>query len=1068
MIEKTSTTTTTTSAAATTAVASASSDNSQQKREEGWKEVSRKSKKVSVPANVISRVIGRGGCNINQIREWSGAHIEVEKQKGQNDRMITIRGSADATRIAHIMITALAESDQELEELIPSLGLENLIGTSISGASSVFTPPTIASPTTSVSPSSDTATIDSFTPSTTPSISTTPITTVAPTTTAPRSSRATAATNNKPSSSVTMATSICKSTSSTSVPTISKASFAGNKFTTVESNSRGHHHPSNASSYNMVVNSKNRHNAPSAHQQQHNQPDKSSFANANTKHSPGKIASAVFKPTKQLQLNVSNSGQQQQQSLSRSQHSLSNTSPSTTCSTTSTTSKEVDKSELDMLSASNLSQKSMMFSTSSAASTGSASSSECNPVDFVQYNNNNNNNSGASSTSVWSKTMPAADKMIGVSQQPQQSIISSSTMFPTLPTKVEVVDESKAPGYKRHFTSPGLGGQASVMSSINSNSSAAAAATPFNGVASLSSLSVNTGGPAVVAGSSSSSSMQPSVVNPIGGPNVRSAPCTPPITSSAFNRAALNKFGSPQHNMPDSQHLGLDSLGGQKSNTDYLAHGGDIFSNMSSVMPSAMGLNNGMHSSSSATSGSLFYSDDNSVKYNNSNQMFYGNSSASGNSGGNTLRSIGNFGDPSPVSSGFYGGSGVDVIGSGNASKTNSMRATVNVLSDFGSSSSNTPRMPGHNNNSSAAMLGAGGQYNSSNTNNNNGSMSSRQYISGTTPAIANPMVRSAILNYSMNVFQSNVPKQYQEAAARLSHMSSQNSNFVSGNEFGAGGFGSNNGNTSTNVDRANAEKLRMMQQQQYAMGQTRSGNSGTVNNMSSLGGGNAFQSNVNHPQQQQQQQSSNFYGLSKTSSNFSTLSDMPLNSHNANGSFLMDNAFADDEALNCLRAAIKQLPAPIGTERAQQRNLSKTPLSQQQPHHSLGSMMSPASNRLEKNSLLQESSLWGNDVNLDLLHPSTSSSSAANTSVSDLGGSGYSFNALGISDFSSSAHDLLGDSFEPNSLDFTMWPRQSSRFDDSLDSLVGASSSSVGFGTSNSSSSNNTVSASLSLVTTI
>ena len=45
----------------------------------GWKEVVRKSKKVIVPANAISRVIGRGGCNINAIREMSGAHIEEKK-----------------------------------------------------------------------------------------------------------------------------------------------------------------------------------------------------------------------------------------------------------------------------------------------------------------------------------------------------------------------------------------------------------------------------------------------------------------------------------------------------------------------------------------------------------------------------------------------------------------------------------------------------------------------------------------------------------------------------------------------------------------------------------------------------------------------------------------------------------------------------------------------------------------------------------------------------------------------------------------------------------------------------
>lgn len=69
------------------------------KREEGWKEVVRKyvnspfkSKKVLVPSNAISRVIGRGGSNINAIRAATGAHIEVDKQtKGQGERTITIK-----------------------------------------------------------------------------------------------------------------------------------------------------------------------------------------------------------------------------------------------------------------------------------------------------------------------------------------------------------------------------------------------------------------------------------------------------------------------------------------------------------------------------------------------------------------------------------------------------------------------------------------------------------------------------------------------------------------------------------------------------------------------------------------------------------------------------------------------------------------------------------------------------------------------------------------------------------------------------------------------------------------
>lgn len=48
---------------------------------------------------MISRVIGRGGCNINAIRECTGAHIDIDKQKDKTgDRIITIRW---VSRILH-------------------------------------------------------------------------------------------------------------------------------------------------------------------------------------------------------------------------------------------------------------------------------------------------------------------------------------------------------------------------------------------------------------------------------------------------------------------------------------------------------------------------------------------------------------------------------------------------------------------------------------------------------------------------------------------------------------------------------------------------------------------------------------------------------------------------------------------------------------------------------------------------------------------------------------------------------------------------------------------------------
>eukprot|EP00094_Tigriopus_californicus_P009181 TCALIF_08851-PA protein Name:"Similar to Ankrd17 Ankyrin repeat domain-containing protein 17 (Mus musculus)" AED:0.38 eAED:0.38 QI:0/0.53/0.37/0.75/1/1/16/0/2553 len=83
----------------------------------GWKEVVRKSKKVSVPSNAISRVIGRGGCNINAIRELSGAHIEVEKQssKGGQQPLMLVGGltksNSGSSKSPQIAANAIAKGE---------------------------------------------------------------------------------------------------------------------------------------------------------------------------------------------------------------------------------------------------------------------------------------------------------------------------------------------------------------------------------------------------------------------------------------------------------------------------------------------------------------------------------------------------------------------------------------------------------------------------------------------------------------------------------------------------------------------------------------------------------------------------------------------------------------------------------------------------------------------------------------------------------------------------------------------------------------------------------------------
>ncbi|OUC43395.1 KH domain protein, partial [Trichinella nativa] len=91
-----------------------------------------------VSSQAIARVIGRGGQNINAIREASGAHIEVEKQQnGQKERMVTIsnrpksfsasRGSVEAANQALQMIGGLVDdSESHVESIISKVkGKEN-------------------------------------------------------------------------------------------------------------------------------------------------------------------------------------------------------------------------------------------------------------------------------------------------------------------------------------------------------------------------------------------------------------------------------------------------------------------------------------------------------------------------------------------------------------------------------------------------------------------------------------------------------------------------------------------------------------------------------------------------------------------------------------------------------------------------------------------------------------------------------------------------------------------------------------------------------------------------------
>jgi len=67
----------------------------------------RSEQKVRLPSNVIGSLIGKGGCHINEIRQFSGATVQVEESKKDN-RMsdVVIVGTPEAVSCATFLINA--------------------------------------------------------------------------------------------------------------------------------------------------------------------------------------------------------------------------------------------------------------------------------------------------------------------------------------------------------------------------------------------------------------------------------------------------------------------------------------------------------------------------------------------------------------------------------------------------------------------------------------------------------------------------------------------------------------------------------------------------------------------------------------------------------------------------------------------------------------------------------------------------------------------------------------------------------------------------------------------------
>lgn len=110
----------------------------------GWKEVRssstqptggrRQQYKMIVGAQYVARVIGRGGHNINTIREVTHTQIEIEKQPvpaGRDKvdaRYVAIRGGVDGIRLAQAMIQQLIDDqDAYVEDVVKKVVVGHLI-----------------------------------------------------------------------------------------------------------------------------------------------------------------------------------------------------------------------------------------------------------------------------------------------------------------------------------------------------------------------------------------------------------------------------------------------------------------------------------------------------------------------------------------------------------------------------------------------------------------------------------------------------------------------------------------------------------------------------------------------------------------------------------------------------------------------------------------------------------------------------------------------------------------------------------------------------------------------------
>jgi polyribonucleotide nucleotidyltransferase len=89
--------------------------------------------KFTIPKRSVARVLGKSGASINEIKDNTGAQIDVDKDGERGEvASVTVRGTKDAIAAAKATILTIAE--QVKEETTVVLSIENKYHRTIIGA----------------------------------------------------------------------------------------------------------------------------------------------------------------------------------------------------------------------------------------------------------------------------------------------------------------------------------------------------------------------------------------------------------------------------------------------------------------------------------------------------------------------------------------------------------------------------------------------------------------------------------------------------------------------------------------------------------------------------------------------------------------------------------------------------------------------------------------------------------------------------------------------------------------------------------------------------------------------